>query len=182
MPIDYLQSASSNRTSPVARFTENAVHPDGCRTSPMSLVSVTAVSRNPPEHVRFPEAAAPSEPFQAHAVVIDDEHGPGVIHHHSGHFRADRFHQRSRLQVDDVPGAFRRYEQVLVVGHQGDRADVHVTDLEAADPRRVAEPDAEERACASGVHALGWDEDDRFVRGRWSVEALGSDQLVERSD
>jgi hypothetical protein len=29
---------------------------------------------------------------------------------------------------------------VLVVGHHGDRADAHVTDLEAADPRRFAEP------------------------------------------
>jgi hypothetical protein len=33
--------------------------------------------------------------------VIDEEHRPRMIHHHSGHFGPDRLYQRSRLQVDD---------------------------------------------------------------------------------
>jgi len=91
---------------------------------------------------RLPKAAALSETFQAPAVVIDDEQRPLLIHQHSGDVQADLLHERFRLQVDDVPGALRGYEQVLVVGHHGDRSDAHVTGLEASDPRPFADPDA----------------------------------------
>ena len=66
--------------------------------------------------------------------MIDEEQRPGRILGHTGDVGADLLHQRVRLQVDDVAGAFRGNEKVLVVGHHLDRADAHVTDLEAADP------------------------------------------------
>src|SRR4051794_34027468 len=112
--------------------------------------------------VRFPEPAGLAERFQTRAVVIDDEHRHGAVPEHSGDVRADLLHEPSRFHLDDVPSAFRGYEQVLAVGHHEDRANAHVTDLETSDPRLFADPDAEKNA-ASGVPVFWRDGDDRFT-------------------
>jgi hypothetical protein len=78
--------------------------------------------------------------------------------------------KRAAGRPDDVPGPFRGYEQVFAVRHHEDRADAHVTALEATDPRCFADPDAEKDAPASGVPALRRDGDDRFARGGWRGE------------
>ena len=68
------------------------------------------------DDVRFPEAAALSECFQAPAVVIDEEHRPGQIPHQSGDVGSDLLHQRARLQVDDVAGALAETNRCLAPG------------------------------------------------------------------
>jgi hypothetical protein len=55
----------------------------------------------------------PARGFQDRSVVIDEHHAPRTIDRRCGHPRAGRFHDRSRLEVDDVARAFRRYEQCL---------------------------------------------------------------------
>jgi hypothetical protein len=117
----------------------------------------------------LPEAALRSEPFQAHAVIDDEQ-----LHREADHFldlRSDRRHQRARPPVDDVAGPFCRYEQ-MAVRHQLDRAAAHRAGLEAADPRHLVESDAEQNAPASGVFPFFRDVDDRFPRRR-SVERHG---------
>jgi hypothetical protein len=49
-----------------------------------------------------------------------------------------------------------------------------VTALEAADPRRLADPDAEQYSSTSRVLALRRDRDDRFIRRRKSAVQRGS--------
>jgi hypothetical protein len=90
----------------------------------------------------------------------------GASVHTKADVGADLLDEGVRLQVDDVAGAFRADEEVFVVGHQGERTDPRVTDLEAADPRRFAEADADIRAFASGAAPFRRDGDDRLAR-RW---------------
>jgi hypothetical protein len=75
----------------------------------LRLSSVSDNSRKLPQLMMplFQRRAVPAERFQALPVVVDDEQRPWLIQMHLRNIVTDLLHERSRLQIDEVAGAFR---------------------------------------------------------------------------
>jgi hypothetical protein len=82
---------------------------------------------------RLPEAAHHAEPFEA-VAMLDEEERHHRVAVHSDDVGAGALHERSRFEIDDVARAAGGNEEVLAVRHDEHRRQRHLGASEAGEP------------------------------------------------